>query len=235
MSNKFEYEERYKVIDVASIQKLLEVNGFRMTSEEIQSDHWFIPKEIMTPDEQAQWFDFDRGFALRIREQVKDNKRRTIITSKQLLHPADHSAMANYEAELTPRGMQEVLAPMGQEFNRIIQEVATYRNDEYLSLHEAKILIEKAGRKDYIVIDKQRSTYLNAAQPEVIADLDYVPALNGTDLGFAAAIELEYVGPGTIEEAKSAVRAVSSRLGFEPDGILAMALPGLAIKYLAVF
>ena len=235
MIHAFEYEERYKVSDVSSIQTILEANGFAKTSEETQSDHWFIPKEIMSPAEQAQWFDYDGGFALRIREQVKDNRRRTIITSKRLLQAADHSAMANYEAELTFQGMQEVLAPMGQEFDQIVNELATYQNDGRLSLDEGKSLIEKAGRKDYIVIDKQRSTYSNAAQPEVTADLDYVPALVDTDIGFAAAIELEYIGTGTIEEAKTAVRAISSKLGFEPDEILAMALPGLAIKYLAVF
>lgn len=235
MSSYFEYEERYAVYDPASTRRSLEAFGFSLHGSETQSDHWFIPNDIMSPTEQAQWFDYGNGYALRLREQFNGNKQQVFITSKQLLRPADHSAMTNNEAELTVAGMRRVLLPMGREFDGVIQKLIPYSDDQSLSLDEAKTLIENAGRKDYIVINKLRSTFHHTELPEILADLDIIPALKDTDLGFSASIELEYKGPGSPDEAKAAVRAVSSRLGYKQQDILAMGLPGMAIKYLAVF
>jgi len=235
MSGQFEYEERYAVSDPASTRLALEDFGFTLKGNETQTDHWFIPNYIMSPTEQAQWFDYDKGYALRLREQSSGDHLRVFITSKQLLRPADHSVMINNEADLTAEGMRRTLVPIGSEFDEVIQKLTAYSNEYPLSLDEAKNLIENAGRKDYIVIHKQRSTFLHAELPEIVADLDNIPALEDTDLGFSACIELEYKGPGSPDEAKKAVRGISSQLGYKQEKILAMALPGLAIKYLAVF
>jgi len=235
MNNQFEYEERYKVSDPATVQRVLEADGFRPNGGEMQTDHWFIPKYIMSPAEQTQWFDHDMGYAVRLREQIIGDRRKLLITSKQLLRPADHSAMTNNEADLNIEGMWRTLTPVGSEFHELLAELATYDGNHSLSLEEAKRLIESAGRKDYLIINKQRTTYRNAQLPDVVADLDCVPALANTDLGFSAAIELEYCGSGSLEEAKATVRTLSARLGYKQEDILTMALPGLAIKYLAVF
>ena len=235
MHNQFEYEERYKVSDLISTQLNLEVNGFELSGHKVQTDHWFIPKYIMSAAEQAQWFDYDRGYALRLREETVGDLRKVIITSKQILYSADHSAMTNNEAELSTQGLQRVLAPLGSEFDELIQTVAANSSGHSLTLAEAKHLIENAGRKDYIVINKLRATYHNTGLPDITADIDSVPDLANTSLGFSAAIELEYNGSGSLDEAKAAVRSLSTRLGYKQADILAMALPGLAIKYLAVF
>lgn len=235
MSGQFEYEERYAVSDPASTRRALEDFGFTLQGSETQTDHWFIPNYIMSPKEQAQWFDYDNGYALRLREQTSGYHPQVFITSKQLLRPADHSGMINNEVELTAEGMRRALLPIGSEFDEVIQKLTAYGKEYPLSLDEAKNLIENAGRKDYLVIHKQRMTFHHIKLPEIIADLDNIPALEDTDLGFSACIELEYKGSGSPEEAKTAVRGVSSQLGYKQKSILAMALPGLAIKYLAVF
>ena len=234
MPEAFEYEERYRVDDPKAAVKAVEAAGFAQTGDETQIDHWFIPKRIMSPQEQAQWFDFESGYALRIREETTLSGTRTLITAKQLLVPGDHSAMTNNEDLLNTENAHRILQLMGEEFADAVQALEAHTVPE-LTYDEAKQLIESAGRKEYITIDKERRTFANADAPEVVIDIDVIPDLRGKKLGFYAAIEFEYKGTGTVKKAEQAVQKIAKKLGHDPDEKLAKALPGLAIPYLAKF
>lgn len=214
---------------------MLAAAGFRLIGTESQIDHWFIPNDIMSPDEQSQWFDHEAGYALRIRQEITQQGSRDIITAKQLLIPGDHSSMTNHESTLTVAGARTVLGAIGGEFNSVIDTLRDRRNDEVLSFGEIKNLIEGVGRKEYITLDKERATFRNPSVDEITVDLDAIPALKETDLGYYAALEIEYTGDQALDEARRVVRSVSKSLGYGVKDILAKALPGQAIPYLAKF
>jgi hypothetical protein len=232
---KFEYEERYKETNPLKTQRKLAVAKFALSHIETQIDHWFIPKDIMSPNEQGQWFDYDQGYALRIREETSGAKPRVIITSKRLLRPADHSAMTNNEEVLTAGGMLRILTPMESEFISAIATLRRMGDEAEMSYGEAKRLIEDSGRKEYITLEKTRSVYRSDAITDIEVDMDTIPALQATALGFWASVEIEYTGAGTLDEAREKVRALSHELGYRQEDILKKALPGLAIPYLATF
>jgi len=231
----FEYEERYKIIDIAATHHLLSMAGFVLSSTESQVDHWFIPNNIMSPDEQFHWFDYERGYAVRIREETTDQGTRDIITAKQLHVPGDHSTMTNHESIVTVDGVRQVLAPVGDEFAVLLESLSLRDGDELLSFSEMKLLFEKSGRKEYITLDKERATFRSPSLKQVVVDLDSIPALKETTLGYHAAIEVEYTGDGSPEDARKMVRDVSQALGYDEKDILAKALPGQAIAFLAKF
>ncbi len=231
----FEYEERYKVTDLEAARQALAAAGFEQTNSGSQTDHWFIPKRINSPEEQTRWFDYEKGYAVRVREEITMGSERTILTAKQLLTPGDHSAMANHESVLTVAGVRRVLLAVGAEFNGLVQTLAEREDDASLTYAELKRSLEQAGRKEYITLYKERITFRNPSMPEVVVDVDAIPALRGTGLGYYASIELEYTGGASIEDARSVVREASKRLGYEQQDILAKALPGQAIPYLAKF
>lgn len=213
--SRFEYEERYKEVDPLETQRKLKVATFMLRHVETQIDHWFIPNHIMSPDEQGHWFDYERGYALRIREETGGAAPRAIITSKQLLQPADHSAMTNNEEALTAGGMLQVLLPMEDEFAHAISALKRKEDRQVLSFVEAKQLIESSGRKEYIVLEKTRSAYQSEMIPDIEVDMDTIPALQQTTLGFWASVEIEYTGTGSLEEARTKVRDFSSELGYD--------------------
>lgn len=233
-ANPFEYEERYKVTDPDAVQAQLEAAGYAHTGTETQTDHWFIPRRIMSPEQQAHWFDHEHGYAVRIREQTTPGGSKAVITTKQLLREADHSAMTNNERPLSRSGMIEALSPIGDEFRATVAELGQ-RTDDMVTITEAQQLILRAGRKEYLVFEKQRRTFHNPAMPNVVVDIDTIPALQTTSLGFWSSIEFEYSGAGTPEEAKRHIGSICRQLGYRADDILAKALPGLAIPYLARF
>lgn len=231
----FEYEERYKETDPIGTRRKLELAKFVLSYVQTQIDHWFIPGNIMSPDEQAQWFDYERGYALRIREETNDENQKAIITSKQLLNPADHSAMTNNEASLTVAGMARVLSVIGDEFTPVIHVLDEMEGEKELTFGEAKQLIESVGRKEYITLEKTRSVYRSDEVADIEVDMDIIPALQSTALGFWASVEIEYTGQEPLEEARVKVRKISHELGYNERDILKKALPGLAIPYLAKF
>lgn len=233
-NDAFEYEERYKVTDPAATLQALGSAGFVLSGTKTQTDHWFIPNRIMTPDQQSHWFDYEAGYALRIREEVTDIGQVAVITAKQLLKPGDHNAMTNNELGLSTAGAITVLQAIGDEFASVVEQL-NKRSGDSLSFAEIKQLIESAGRKEYITLAKERSTFRNPTIADVVIDLDTIPALQGTPLGFWASIEIEYEGAESVDQAKQVIRAVSSQLGYNQNDILAKALPGLAIPYLAKF
>lgn len=188
----------------------------------------------MTPDDQAHWFDYEAGYALRIRETETPQGRSTLITAKQLLRPADHSAMTNLEKPLTAAGAALVLSAIGDEFADVVAQLQS-RAEQKLSFAEAKKLIESAGRKEYITLEKQRSSFQNPGVANIVIDLDVVPALQHTSLGFYASIEIEHKGSAPLDEARAIVRSVSAGLGYDHKDILDKALPGLAIPHVAQF
>lgn len=236
VENRFEYEERYKEADSRAIQNRLGLAKFALGETLTQTDHWFIPNSIKSPYEQGLWFDYELGYALRIREETGDKQKSTlIITSKRLLREADHGAMTNNEAALTARGMAEVLRPIGAEFTPIVERLIVENSDKKLTFIEAKKLIESVGRKEYITIRKIRQVYRNDEIKNIEIDVDEIPALKSTDLGFSASVEIEYIGGGSLDEARAAVEVISRELGYDKKDILKKALPGLAIPYLAKF
>ncbi len=231
----FEYEERYKVINPEATTQTLIAGGFVCTGKETQIDHWFIPFSVTSSEGQSQWFDFDKGYALRIREQTTTQGVKNIITAKQLINPGDHSSMTNHESILTVAGAREVLSFIGEEFSRVLDVLRDRQDDEALSYLEAKNLIELSGRREYITLDKERSTFQNPSVQDVVIDLDVIPALSETALGHQAALEIEYTGDAPLEGAREVVRSVSRELGYDNEDILKKALPGQAIEYLAIF
>jgi adenylate cyclase class IV len=231
----FEYEERYKVVDPKATRQLLTAAGFALMGTESQVDHWFIPKDIMSPDEQYNWFDYKKGSAVRIREQTTQDGTRDIITVKQLVTPGDHSTMTNHEEILTVAGVRKVLSLVGEEFNSLLSDLHQRDGDEVLAFLEVKRLIEQSGRKEYITLNKERATFRNPSVQDVVIDLDVIPALKETALGFSAAIEIEYTGDASTEEARKTVRNVGRDLDYDQKDILTKALPGQAIAYLAKF
>ena len=210
----FEYEERYKVTDIERTRQSLAAAGFAETSEESQIDHWFIPKGIMSPEEQSRWFDYEKGYALRIREETTAKGMRNVITAKQLLNPGDHSTMTNHESVLTIAGVRKVLAAIGEEFTDLLGNLRQRSDDEVLSFQAVKHLIEQSGRKEYITLDKKRTTFRNPSVQDIVVDLDIIPALQETTLGYSAAIEIEYTGDASAEQARATVREVSRDLGY---------------------
>lgn len=234
-ATSFEYEERYKVVDPESIRRLLAAAGFALVGTESQIDHWFIPKRIMSPDEQYNWFDYEEGSAVRIREQTTQRGTQDVITVKQLITPGDHSTMINHEDVLTVAGVRKVLSFVSEEFSSLLDEFRQRDGNEVLTYPEVKHFIEQSGRKEYITLDKERATFRNSAVQDVVIDLDAIPALKETALGFSAAIEIEYAGDASAEEARKVVRSVGRDLGYDEKDILTMALPGQAIAYLAKF
>ena len=190
---QFEYDET---------QRVLEASGFALVGSERQIDHWYIPKAIMSPEEQGDWFDNQHGYALRIREETTPERQQTFITSKQLLKQGDHSAMTNNEALLTADGMTKVLQAIGGEFTEVVAKLKQ-RNDQTITFDEAKQLIEGAGRKEYITLDKQRKTFRNPKLADVVIDLDVIPDLEQTTLGFWASIEIEYTGSENLDDAQA--------------------------------
>lgn len=231
----FEYEERYRVIDPEATRRLLAAAGFTLISTESQIDHWFIPKDIMSPDEQYRWFDYGKGSALRIREQTTQHSKRDIITVKQLITPGDHSMMTNHEDMLTVAGVRKALSFVGEFSNLLDNHLSQRNDDEVLTYLEVKRFIEQSGRKEYITLDKERETFRSPAVQDVVIDIDVIPALEKTALGFSAAIEIEYIGDASAEEARKIVRDVGRDLGYDEKDILTKALPGQAIAYLAKF
>ncbi len=231
----FEYEERYRADDPAATQQQLEDAGFILTSTQEQIDHWFIPTRISSPDEQAHWFDHEGGYALRIREESMGDMNRTLITVKQALRGADHSALSNLETELTTEGLLQAFERIGTEFGDAAAQLRTHAGNSGMTVQRATQLIVSAGRKEYLTIHKQRSTFSCSQQPDVVADIDTIPALRDTTLGFSAQIEFEYKGAGSLEDAERAISAVTRLLGYGGYDQLAKALPGLAIPYLAKF
>lgn len=231
----FEYEERYKDINPLETQRKLTAAAFALSHMETLVDHWFIPKGIMTPEEQGLWFDYELGCALRIREETSGAAPRTIITSKQLLKVADHSAMTNNERILTVGGMLQVLSSMKDEFAVAIDLLSRKDSEQEVSYTEAKHLIENADRKEYITLEKTRGVYRSDSLTDIEVDIDTISALRSTKLGFWASVEIEYIGDGSLEEARERVRSVSRELGYDEKDILKKALPGLAIPYLARF
>lgn len=231
----FELEERYKVMDPEATQRQLIAAGFMLTHTESQIDHWFIPKSIMSPQEQYHWFDYEAGYAIRVREKTTAQDSRTIITAKQLVIPGDHSTMTNHEDELTVAGTRKVLSAVGEEFKPILDDLSERRADEVVSFQELKRYMDTVGRKEYITLKKERTSFRNPAVQDVVVDLDIIPDLDGTSLGYYASLELEYTGSDSTEHARKVVRDASQSLGFSEDEVLAKALPGQAIPFLAKF
>jgi adenylate cyclase class IV len=231
----FEYEERYKVTSLESVRRMLSVADFVQTGAESQIDHWFIPKNIMSADEQAQWFDYEKGSALCIREKTTTHGVQRVITVKQLVTPGDHSAMTNYESVLTAGGVRQVLPSVAEEFSGLLADLSERKDDESLSFLQIKRLIEQAGRKEYITLDKERTTFRNSSVKDVVVDLDVIPALRETTLGYYTAIEIEYVGDASERTAREVVRCVIQSVGFDEKDVLTKALPGQAIAFLAKF
>lgn len=235
MTAQFEYEERYKVTNPEETHQLLLSHGYELKGTESQIDHWFIPRHIMSPEEQFQWFDYENGRALRIREQLEQEGAKNTITAKQLIAPADHSSMTNHEAGLTVAGIHSVLTSFAEEFRRGIDSLQGRDDNEVVSYADAKRLIEQHDRKEYITLHKERSTYRHPSIRDVVIDVDVIPALDDTALGHYAAIEIEYTGDESLESAREVIRNVSRDLGYDANDILTKALPGQAIEYLAKF
>ncbi len=231
----FEYEERYKVTDLEKTWGLLLAARFVLTSASSQTDHWFIPNNIMSPDEQSHWFDYEKGYAVRIREQVTAHGEQAIITAKQLIHAGDHSTMTNHENRLSVAGVRQVLSSIGSEFTELVNNLRQRKDEDILTFLEVKNFLEQAGRKEYITLNKKRTTFRNRDMQDIFIDLDVIPALQETTLGYSAAIEIEYVGNASPEEARKIVRTASQKLGYNARDVLAVALPGQAIPYLATF
>lgn len=231
----FEFEERYKVTDTGEICGRLERVGFTLVGTDSQVDHWFIPSTIMSPEAQGNWFDNEWGIALRIREESGVSGTKILATAKQVVEPGNHNNMTTLEELLTVAGLRRVFAFMGSEFTPAMQLMNDRKPEDPLSYADAKTMIESAGRKEYITLEKDRKIFRNPIMPDVVADLDSIPALAGTRLGFSASLELEYVGAGTEVQAAEVIRTLGARLGYERADILEKALPGMAIPYLARF
>jgi adenylate cyclase class IV len=231
----FEYEERYAVTDPAATRGQLEAIGFEFVRSEDQTDHWFIPQHIMSADQQGQWFDDERGWALRIREERTEDGQQLFITAKQVIVPHDHNTLRNVQGRLNAGDMRRVLLAMGSEFATAIAALGSQEEQWPISFAQAKQLITQAGRKEYLTAHKQRATFTTLAMRDVRVDLDAMPDLRGTDLGFWASVELEYTGGGTPEEAQLVIAQLRHDLGYDEATMLKKALPGLAIPYLARF
>lgn len=83
-----EIERRYIIKDPASLILRLAKAGIEQLSEQRVIDQWFIPREIKSLEQQADWFDNRGGVAYRIRR--KNNIIE--VESKQLVGSGgDHS------------------------------------------------------------------------------------------------------------------------------------------------
>lgn len=72
------------------------------------------------------------------------------------------------------------------------------------------------------------TTFRNPSTRDIVIDLDTIPALEETTLGYSTALEIEYVGDASAQHARNIVRGISRSLGYDEKDILTKALPGRA-------
>jgi adenylate cyclase class IV len=231
LMSSIEDEARYKVANTSDVIEILKRVGFSLRQQVDQIDHWFIPNEIMSVEEQAHWFDLEGGVAIRIREESeKVDEVKLELTAKSLAIPGDHASLRNVEGPLSFVTMNEVLKEIQKDGE--IGVVGTDKEDT-LTVAAAKLVLESAGRKEYLTIRKQRQNFGSESHPDVVVSVDIIPDLM-PKLGFSSAIEIEYVGSSSNASSATIVR-VCEEIGLSDSDTLEVGLPRLAVEYLAKF
>lgn len=127
IDEKIEVELRYKVESVREIQKkLLDINARQVEQTHI-IDHWFVPVNIKSLEEEIDWFDIKRNTGVRIREYINEygNQISASLETKRLTLAMNHDTFLETEMKVE-------------------------------SYHKAKEFMEMLDRKEYLTIDKSR-------------------------------------------------------------------------------
>lgn len=149
-----EHELRYKLSNRGEFEAALKAHGARLVRQEHLIDHWFIPNEIQNAEQQKQWFDDERGCSIRIREVVSNDGLFKVVL-----------------------GTKRIMGTEGH--NSLAEAEVGIENYE-----RAKQLLLMMDRKEFLIIDKERSTY-EVGEFEI--SIDEVK-------GYGVGVEIEYRG-----------------------------------------
>lgn len=173
MAEAQEIEIRYKVQDRSQLEAVLMEVGALLEGTSRLVDHWFIPVEVTSAQAQAEWFDSGRGCSIRVREK--------------------------YEGESvveTSLGTKRVTDPLG---HKALSE-AEVQVESYAI---ARPLLAMMDRKEFLTIDKTRTTYRKDQFEITIDDIQ----------GYGTGAEIELKEKATAEEGVEAIRTFAKTLG----------------------
>lgn len=170
---RIEHELRYKLVDREGFEAALKTHGAKLIRQEHLIDHWFIPNEIQNSEQQKRWFDIERGCSIRIREIILNDGSRKVVL-----------------------GTKRIMRAEGH--NSLAEVEIGIEN-----YARAKDLLVMMDRKEFLTIDKERSTY-EVGEFEI--SIDEVK-------GYGVGVEIEYRGGDLGSDVIGRITKLAASLG----------------------
>jgi adenylate cyclase class IV len=183
----------------------LAARGIEHVSEKRVIDMWFAPKSVQSHEQQQQWFDVEHGVAYRLRTTTYGGGTDSTVSLESKQLTSDNDHNTFTE--------------------NVLEDIDT--SDKAVNY------LSEMGYWNWLTIDKTRHEFKSEnSHLEIV--IDEIAGL-AEKIGIGAALEIEYKGEASRDEALQMIDGLANELGLSADQLFEKSLTVESMTELAKF